>query len=719
MDQVLLSISMLASNRKDTVRRCLDSLKPIMEQIPSELILVDTSTDPQVHPILEEYTDKIIKFQWCNDFSKARNVGLKAARGEWFIYIDDDEWFVEIEELIHFFKSGEYKEYGCANYIQRNFHDVDLIHYSDCWVSRLIRREADTHFRSKIHEYLYPARGKCKMLRLVANHTGYIAVTEEDRMKRYNRNSGLLLEMIEEEPERLRWRVQLAQEYWTVRMWEKLLPFCLESLEYSKDRNDEEDNRDIGTFYAGVIESLVYLNRHEEAKAIGKKALMDPRISELCQAYVSLRFAIMALREEKWEEAEIQAKTYFEIGKELRKKEVRYANQKGALIVNETFEDVSNKRAYSILVACGLKKGDTSLLKEYLARLEWNQKVIFVFKDLVPILIEAMAMLPYEEVFVEALQYLWNNAVMQKDLFVRIQSWEEKKKEAFQRLLHIVARLEGEHWYLWYAKIVVADLDQDYEGLEDKFAGYFKYTPNVFATPENIREIAEKAGISLIEQYMQIPLERWNKHLCQFIRKVSKQDLLILEKEFSDLSPKEDIRFEYLFLRCAEAEVLYSNFENDYKKKERAFREFAERAIALISRYYKPEIIMEYPELLPSYGQAGLIIHEALLLKEKNPKEMLRKMRQIVDVYETFTDEVKSFISAYGDEQERIKRNRKKEMETLKQQILQEVRNCVSRKEFTQAISILNQLQQIKPNDLELVQMSIELRLTMLEQQGK
>ena len=84
MDQILLSISMLASNRKDTVRRCLNSLKPIMEQIPSELILVDTSTDPEVPPILAEYTDKIIKFQWCNDFSKARNVGLEAAKGEWF-----------------------------------------------------------------------------------------------------------------------------------------------------------------------------------------------------------------------------------------------------------------------------------------------------------------------------------------------------------------------------------------------------------------------------------------------------------------------------------------------------------------------------------------------------------------------------------------------------------------------------------------------------------
>lgn len=715
MDQILLSISMLASNRKDTVRRCLDSLKPIMEQIPSELILVDTSTDPEVPPILAEYTDKIIKFQWCNDFSKARNVGLEAATGEWFLYIDDDEWFVEIEELIHFFQSGEYKEYGCANYIQRNFHDVDLIHYSDSWVSRIIRKDSDTHFRSKIHEYLYPVRGKCKMLKLVANHTGYIAVTEEDRMKRYNRNSVLLLEMIEEEPERLRWRVQLAQEYWSVRMWDKLLPFCLESLEFTKDRNDEDDNRDIGTFYAGAMESLVYLKQYEQAKEIGRRALSDSRISELCQAYVSLRFAIMALREEDWVEAEIQAKTYFAIERELTKREVRYANQKGALIVDETFEDVSNKRAYSILIACGLKKKDTSLLKKYLSKLEWNQKVIYVFMDLIPILIEAMALLPYEEIFAEALQYLWNNAELQKELFVQTQTWEERNKEAFERLLHVTAKVEGEHWYLWYAKILVAELDQDYEGLNEKYTEYFKNTPDIFATPENILIIAKKAGVSLEEQYLQIPFKRWDEHLRKYIGNAGKNDLQITEQNMRSIKTQDNVRFDYFFMRVAEAKVLYSAFEKNYEIKEKAFIEFAEQTISLMEKYYKAEIIQNYPELLPFYGQAAIMIREAFCLKEQAPTEMLTKLSKVVSVYETFASAIKSFINSYGQEQERLRQARKDEMKKLENQILSEVKNCVAKKDYAQALFILNQLKQMKPNDLELVQLSLEIRLKMLE----
>ena len=200
-----LTISLLISNRPDTVRRCLDSLRPIQKAIPSELILVDTSQNPEIRKILLEYTDKIYPFEWCQDFAKARNVGLKKATGEWFLYLDDDEWFVETEDLICFFQSGEYKKYGCANYKQRNFTDVNYQDYTDYWVSRMIRIDKDTEFRSKIHEYLGPQRGRCKSIHAIANHSGYIYETEEKKRAKFERNTRLLFEMMEEEPNNIRW----------------------------------------------------------------------------------------------------------------------------------------------------------------------------------------------------------------------------------------------------------------------------------------------------------------------------------------------------------------------------------------------------------------------------------------------------------------------------------------------------------------------------------
>ena len=107
-----LTISLLASDRPIELRRCLDSLRPITDALSCELILIDTSKNPNVNALLREYTEQVYEFEWCNDFAKARNEGLKRAQGEWFLYLDDDEWFVETDELISFFRSGEYKDYG-------------------------------------------------------------------------------------------------------------------------------------------------------------------------------------------------------------------------------------------------------------------------------------------------------------------------------------------------------------------------------------------------------------------------------------------------------------------------------------------------------------------------------------------------------------------------------------------------------------------------------
>ena len=81
-NKILLSIGLLASNRQDTIKKCLDSLNSIRKEIPSELIIIDTGCQEPLHRVLEQYADKVECFTWCNDFSKARNACLKLAEGQ-------------------------------------------------------------------------------------------------------------------------------------------------------------------------------------------------------------------------------------------------------------------------------------------------------------------------------------------------------------------------------------------------------------------------------------------------------------------------------------------------------------------------------------------------------------------------------------------------------------------------------------------------------------
>ena len=110
--------------------------------------------------------------------------------------------------------------------------------------------------------------------------------------------------MMKEEPERLRWRVQIAQELYTVHRWADLLTFCVESLEFAVDRNDEWDSRDIGTFYAGAVESAVNLKQYEVAEHISGQMKEDARASELCHAYVALLEAQANYRQRQWQKAQ-------------------------------------------------------------------------------------------------------------------------------------------------------------------------------------------------------------------------------------------------------------------------------------------------------------------------------------------------------------------------------------------------------------------------------
>ena len=74
--KIQLTISLLVSDRMETLGRCLASLKPLLRELDSELIVVYTGKDPDTLALAKRYTSHIIPFTWCNDFSKARNAGL-------------------------------------------------------------------------------------------------------------------------------------------------------------------------------------------------------------------------------------------------------------------------------------------------------------------------------------------------------------------------------------------------------------------------------------------------------------------------------------------------------------------------------------------------------------------------------------------------------------------------------------------------------------------
>lgn len=283
-EDILLTISILVSGREET-RKCLDSLKELRNEIPCELILTDTGCPEEMKEWLKEYTDRIYSFAWCNDFAAARNVGLKNARGKWFLYMDDDEWFEDTSDIIRFFKSGEYKQYRMALYKVRNYGDRAGISYKDSYVSRMSELTRETEFIFPIHEVLMPGNAPAKYLEDYVHHYGYAYESEDAEREKHKRNLPLLLKAHEDDKHCLRHNAQLILEYYSLENYAKALEVAYEGVR-DFDHSFFMNERMLNVCYASIVRSLNCLGNYTRAMEEAERFIQEEKISALAVGFI-------------------------------------------------------------------------------------------------------------------------------------------------------------------------------------------------------------------------------------------------------------------------------------------------------------------------------------------------------------------------------------------------------------------------------------------------
>ncbi len=84
---ISISLCMIVKNEEKNLGTCLNSVKDIAD----EIIIVDTGSTDNTKDIAKKYTDKVYDFDWCDDFSKARNYSLSKATKEYIMWLDADD----------------------------------------------------------------------------------------------------------------------------------------------------------------------------------------------------------------------------------------------------------------------------------------------------------------------------------------------------------------------------------------------------------------------------------------------------------------------------------------------------------------------------------------------------------------------------------------------------------------------------------------------------
>lgn len=205
---IILSIGMIVKNEEKVLERCLKSLQPLMEAIPSELIIADTGSTDSTVEIAKKYTDNVFHFEWINDFAAARNSTLEKARGQWFLFVDADEYLDDdIGEMVHFFKNEELRsKYKTLEINVRSYTNEEKTEYRDgCLVrfQRIDDPDDPVHFIGRVHEGIW-VRYPLGYFSTILHHTGYCFSSEQQNANKKNRNLELMRVEYKNNPNDLR-----------------------------------------------------------------------------------------------------------------------------------------------------------------------------------------------------------------------------------------------------------------------------------------------------------------------------------------------------------------------------------------------------------------------------------------------------------------------------------------------------------------------------------
>lgn len=691
----LVTISMLISNRIDTVEKCFESFRPLLEQIPSEFIAVDTVGDEKSDgsiDVARKYADKIVHFKWCDDFAAARNAGLKEARGKWLIYLDDDEWFDDVGPLIDFFSKPElYENYDRVSMMEHSYISASQIEYGSCSFSRISVLTPGAKFVNPVHELLEGIvyRNEYDLKDTFVHHVGYIGKLTDKKGKR---NRKIMDNELEKHPDnRHLWLQQIAgvgsDASEVLELSEKAV-FELRKLGLSDWSNQE------------WIE--IFLYRMKSYAGLKMWDELDENVDEFLEHVKNPFFRGIAaifelsrnLNDLGIEKANDWIHIYFEAVK-------YYVDRDETKISCFLSSEVDKSTMYKIVVMyfnlCLKESQDSySDIKKILLEIPWN---IFSTKRREVLSLSLKYVIDNEDA--ETLAFLCDafttdgnldDEFLQQLDRVDIGIESDTAQENFDQLIESIDVKNDSLWIKQHARKEVLE-DELKLSLGDK---------TTFAYPnEDLVRICIRNGISP----------------QKYVEKVSFEDV---EKSVSAIVAKEENHLDRIPLFVSKIENIWeSSVQRNYLlaalRKRYIFQgtmplnkaleeseKYCRNMIEYAKGIYLPELCDSASVLLPKEIRFAILFEKALEFKKSGVlKECLSYLQQSLDIF----NEAETLIRRIIQEIELDQRKQAKvndEMIKLGNQVKSQIVALISQGQNEVAASLLKELKQITPEDPDL-----------------
>lgn len=628
----LLTISLLCPGKNEDVFKTLESIRVILEQIDSELIIVDTGCSAAFRQRLSVYTDKFVSFEWINDFAAARNAGLQVANGQWFMFIDDDEWFEDARPLIRFFTSGDYKKYNYATYKKRNYWDFAMSGYEDCPAVRLFKIEDGYKFESKIHEFYNAPIKQIKHLDCFVHHFGYCYESEEERIKKSLRNIIPLREMIAENPKNMHARYQLIQEYFIAKNYLALWDECVISLEMAEDKAIMDDVK-LCAFYLGCFLALTSQLRWQEAYEQYNNIVEQKKLTGVAKARLYVLAVPVLEKIGKFDELRPAIDEYEKLFNKYKNNISAIAAEQ-CVFSNNPFDDVAETFINEHKLVLAIRDNDQEAYRISFDRMDWNKvysdaMTNSMISELVNILVSGEITDKQAELFDEVLDKIEVFEPTQKALVDIL-----KTTSGDEQLVKNVLKLSSLNYYISYIKAFEYVQNGDYVKAQEKLMSAVEKGFNLFEADFLVFEAFGTNNISLCDVLEKI---RRGKFIDDVTRTKDSKLPDVIDKMgcVLDAISENDIRYDWLLKSMVEYQLINTPLEefHGFEDLKEVFEYWCSTVIKYYSNIYKSDTFINETDFLPDDGAAAVYISNFIQCVDKDKVYALTNLKKAISTY--------------------------------------------------------------------------------------
>lgn len=308
-----ISLCMIVKNEERCIRRCLESVQGIVD----EIIIVDTGSTDSTIEIAREYTDRIYSYEWKDNFAEARNFALEHATMSYILQLDADEVINDTDDIFGQPLDKDLYFIRIRNDLGSGLSEIHQF-------VRIFRNDPKIRYEGALHEQINMLKENTNysfdFLGSIIEHDGYLNQIVKSKDK-YNRNMKILKEQIKHNPSSFNY-YNLATQYNYSNQHGKALDAYTKSFQLAN--NLTFTNKVL----IGITNSLMKLGRYKEAVKVGEDT------AQLYPDFTDNYYRMGVLYEEMgyWKDAEAYFLKCLELGENSNRKSFNHHEGTGSYL---------------------------------------------------------------------------------------------------------------------------------------------------------------------------------------------------------------------------------------------------------------------------------------------------------------------------------------------------------------------------------------------------